>query len=189
MKKLPISAIVVSCEEAHLLKDCLLSLGFCMEIIVIDLESDDDTREVAAALSTKVMVHSRVPIVEQLRNWCMKQTNFDWVLFLDPDERLNLELQRFLIKQFESLDQTIGSIDFPWQFFFREYPLQGTVWGGQRYKRVLVHKDRIEASILVHQPFRLREGYETFVVEHENGQIHHLWGESWIQLIQTMMML
>ena len=182
MKKLPISAIVVSCEEAHLLKDCLLSLGFCKEIIVIDLESRDETQEVATSLSTKLMIHPRVPIVEQLRSWCMKQTKFDWVLFLDPDERINLDLQLSLIKQFESIDRTIGSIDCPWQFFFRDYPLQGTVWGGKKYKRILVHKDRIEVSPLVHQPFRLKEGYETLLIGHEKGQLNHLWGESWVQL-------
>ena len=45
--RLPISALVASGNEAKELRRCLATLGFCDEIIVVDLESTDDTISVA----------------------------------------------------------------------------------------------------------------------------------------------
>src|SRR5689334_12464375 len=95
VRKLPVSAIVASCNEADLLGECLKSLSFCSEIIVYDLESTDRTREVAESHRARVIAHERVPIVEEIRRESVNVAKFDWMFFLDPDETLTPSLQAF----------------------------------------------------------------------------------------------
>jgi len=65
--RLPLSAIVTSRNEARLLGRCLDAIAFCEELIVVDLESDDDTAAVAAAHGARVVRHPLVPIAEAAR--------------------------------------------------------------------------------------------------------------------------
>ena len=65
--KLPITAIVASRNEALLLPRCLDAVSFCEELIVIDVDSSDDSAEVARNHGAKVVWHSYVPIAEQAR--------------------------------------------------------------------------------------------------------------------------
>ena len=42
-ERLPFTALVSSRDEAHFLGRCLDSIAFCEEIIVVDIDSRDDT--------------------------------------------------------------------------------------------------------------------------------------------------
>ena len=54
MSKLPISAVLITKNEAHNLLRCIGSLGFCGEVIVLDSGSTDDTVSVAESLGATV---------------------------------------------------------------------------------------------------------------------------------------
>jgi glycosyltransferase involved in cell wall biosynthesis len=51
----PISACVITFNEADRIEDCLRSLAFCDEILVVDSHSTDATREHAARLGARVI--------------------------------------------------------------------------------------------------------------------------------------
>lgn len=83
-----ISACVVCRNEGDRLDDCLASLAWADEILVLDLESTDDSAEVARRRGAQVIPHAPVPIVELVRNELASHARGDWVLVLDPDERV-----------------------------------------------------------------------------------------------------
>lgn len=114
LDKLPISAVVVSCNEAHLLEPCLQSLSFCEEIILIDLESLDDSLTVAQKYATRCLSLPKVPVVEQIRKQIAHETTFDWILFIDPDERIDYELSIQLKSVFINISPAIKAISVPW---------------------------------------------------------------------------
>ena len=88
----PIAACVVCRNEGDRLGDCLASVAWADEVLVLDLESSDDSAEVARRHGARVIPHEPVVIVELVRNELAAQANADWILVLDPDERVTPSL-------------------------------------------------------------------------------------------------
>ena len=84
-----ISAVINTYNEAEKLKDCLKSIqGWVDEIVVIDMGSKDETLVVAKKSGAKILEHELTPYVELVRNWSVEKATGDWILVLDPDERI-----------------------------------------------------------------------------------------------------
>lgn len=88
-----ISAVITTYNEAEKLKSCLESLeGFASELVIVDLGSSDNTEEIAEKFRAKLFKHDLVTYVEMVRNYAVSKASGDWVLLLDPDERITLKL-------------------------------------------------------------------------------------------------
>jgi glycosyltransferase involved in cell wall biosynthesis len=81
-----LSAAVVCQDEAHAIGDCLASVAWCDEIVVVDSGSRDDTVEIAKKHATRVVHQAWLGYVAQ-KNFALEQTTGDWILCLDADER------------------------------------------------------------------------------------------------------
>lgn len=92
-----LSGIVIARNEQEMINDCLLSLAFCDEIIVIDTGNTDLTNEIAKKHKATI-VKSRGTDYSQYRNDGLKAAKGDWVLFLDADERITPGLRQEIIK-------------------------------------------------------------------------------------------
>src|ERR1035437_5802022 len=86
-----ISAIVIVKNGQDLIGDCLDSLAFCDEIIVVDGGSQDKTAEIAEKKKAKVFKHEMQDFSES-RNFGLEKTEGNWVLYVDVDERVTPEL-------------------------------------------------------------------------------------------------
>ena len=87
-----ISACIITFNEADRIADCLASLDFCDELVVVDSYSTDDT--VAIAQAAGAMVHSRAFTgFRNQKDFAVGQARHDWVLCLDADERVSPELR------------------------------------------------------------------------------------------------
>ncbi|MDP2585871.1 MAG: glycosyltransferase family 2 protein [Candidatus Levybacteria bacterium] len=86
-----ISGIVIAKNAENLIADCLDSLSFCEEIIVIDNNSDDRTREIAEKMGAKVYGCSSDDFSE-MRNMGMKKATGEWIIYIDEDERVTASL-------------------------------------------------------------------------------------------------
>jgi glycosyltransferase involved in cell wall biosynthesis len=83
-----ISVCIVCRNEADRLPECLESARWADEVIVMDLSSDDGSPDVAARHGARVVTHAPVPIVELVRNKVAAEASGDWIVPLDPDERI-----------------------------------------------------------------------------------------------------
>lgn len=103
MSKSNISAIVHTRNEIENIKECIKSIkGFANEIILIDMESNDGTVELAQRMGAKVYSIKNYGIVEPARQYGINKASGDWILIIDADERLTKNLSRllrFLTKQ------------------------------------------------------------------------------------------
>lgn len=90
-----ITACIVCRNEADRLGPCLESAAWA-EIVVLDMESTDGSAALARAHGAKVVTREPVPIVELVRNEVAALAVGDWVLVLDPDERVTPGLARAL---------------------------------------------------------------------------------------------
>ena len=92
-----ISGIVITKNAEEMIADCLDSLSFCDEIIVIDNKSEDRTREIAEKMGAKIVECSSNDFSE-MRNTGMKSAAGEWLLYVDSDERVTEVLNKEIIK-------------------------------------------------------------------------------------------
>lgn len=190
MNKLPITAFIASCNEAHLLEKCLNALRFCKSIVVFDLESSDNTEEVAKQFGCKVIQHQRIPYIELIEPQFLEICQTDWMMLLDPDEVLQIGCEVFLQQEFSKLDEdkNIGAINFPWQFYFKSHQLKGTHWGGNNSKAILIRKSAVEFNGRVHSGISIKKEFTSFNVKRkENLFIAHYWMSSYQTLFEKHM--
>lgn len=97
-----ISVCIVCRNEADKLDACLESVAWADEILVMDLESHDGSKAVAERHGATVVVREPILIVEPLRNELAGRARGEWILALDPDERVSpglaTELRRLSVR-------------------------------------------------------------------------------------------
>jgi len=81
-----VSALVICQDEERHIAECLESVAWCDEIVVVDSGSSDRTVELARKHATRVLERAWTGIADQ-KNFALAQATGDWVLNLDADER------------------------------------------------------------------------------------------------------
>lgn len=92
MNRLPISACIITFNEADRIDDCLASLAFCEDVVVVDSGSTDDTAARAGAAGARVIPRAFEGFRSQ-KAFAVAQARHDWVLCLDADERVTPALR------------------------------------------------------------------------------------------------
>src|SRR3954471_18651759 len=156
--------MVVSCDDGALLRRLLPSLGFCDEILVVDLDSGDETVAVAEAHGARVVTRPRVASVERAREGVAEEARHDWLLFTDPDEELPEALAAALAELLPSLPDDVGVVFAPIRYRFAGRLLRGTVWGGVRERRLLVHRRRANLSTTIYAGTSLGPGLRSISI-------------------------
>ncbi len=101
--RIPISAIVQTYNASEHLDACLTALAQADEILVVDMESTDDTVEIARRHGARVVVKPRGGhrLVEAYRDFAIHEAAHDWVLVVDADELVPPALWSFLRSEIE----------------------------------------------------------------------------------------
>ncbi|MBU6325121.1 MAG: glycosyltransferase [Bacteroidetes bacterium] len=183
-KRLPVSALVGTCNEAHLLRQCLDSLQWCDEILVVDLESNDHPERMIQG-HERMEHYRRVSRIEDIFPVFIPKLKHQWVLLIDPDEVLDPELQKQLTEFIPQAPEDAGRINTPIRYYFKKHALKGTVWGGKRIGRLLIHRERVLVADTVHTAITLKEGFRTHKIRHAGNNVdHHYWMSGWKQLFE-----
>jgi glycosyltransferase involved in cell wall biosynthesis len=92
-----ISVTIITKDEEKNISDCLKSVEWADEIIVVDSESSDRTVELAKKFTAKVIIRKWEGYVPQKR-YALSLATYEWVLSLDADERITPELKDEILK-------------------------------------------------------------------------------------------
>jgi glycosyltransferase involved in cell wall biosynthesis len=92
-RKAQLSVIVPTGSRADIIEDCLKSVSWADEVIVVDSFSNDGTLEIARRHATRVLQNEYGFSAKQ-KNWAIPQATHEWVLIVDTDERVPAELRR-----------------------------------------------------------------------------------------------
>jgi glycosyltransferase involved in cell wall biosynthesis len=87
-----ITAAIICRDEERNIADCLESVAWCDEVLVVDSGSSDRTVELALKHASRVLHHAWAGHAAQ-RNFAQGQASGDWVIHLDADERCTPELR------------------------------------------------------------------------------------------------
>jgi len=83
-----VTAVVLTLDEARHLPDCLASLSWADDVVVLDSGSTDGTADIARTAGARVAVHPFENYSRQ-RQHALSLVATPWVLFVDADERVS----------------------------------------------------------------------------------------------------
>ena len=114
--KIKISAAIITFNEEKNIRDCLESIKWVDEIIVVDSCSTDKTLEICEQYTDRVIQRQWPGHVKQ-KQFALEQATGDWILFLDADERLSAEAAREISHILTSQPDVDGFV-FPRQSYY-----------------------------------------------------------------------
>ncbi len=123
-----LSVVVAVKNEAHQIRECLESLRFADEIVVVDMLSTDGTLELVRDLADKVMVHDGGPhrLIHVNKNLGFDAATGPWILNLDADERLTPALRDEILGVLRGPDPGVAAYALPFtHYFFGKYLRHG----------------------------------------------------------------
>jgi glycosyltransferase involved in cell wall biosynthesis len=100
-----LSAIVITRNEAANIAECLRSVVFADEIVVVDSGSTDGTVAIAEGLGAKVTVTDDWPGFGAQKQRALGRATGDWVLSIDADERIPDALRAEILKAVQRGDR------------------------------------------------------------------------------------
>ncbi|HVF49650.1 MAG TPA: glycosyltransferase family 2 protein [Pyrinomonadaceae bacterium] len=88
-----ITATIITYNEAGNIRAACESVAWANEILVVDSESSDATREIARECGARVVVRAWPGFAAQ-KQFAAEQAAHDWIFSLDADERVSPELRK-----------------------------------------------------------------------------------------------
>ncbi|MFH1155143.1 MAG: glycosyltransferase family 2 protein [Pseudomonadota bacterium] len=108
-----ISCIVHTRNSGETLGRTLASAAWVNELIVVDMESTDDTMMIAKQFNAVIFHHPVVPRVDGIRNIFIEKASHDWVLVLDSDEYLSDDAAEIMMQLIEQYQMKIDAFSIP----------------------------------------------------------------------------
>ena len=87
MKRPTFSALIIARNEEAMLANCIATLRWCNQILVLDDGSTDDTAKIAEQSGAKVIAFRHNSFARK-REELLKRAQTDWVFYIDADERV-----------------------------------------------------------------------------------------------------
>jgi len=110
--KTPVTVIVLTFNESVNIAECLNSVAWADDIIVVDSGSTDDTIALAQYVrpDVRVFTHPFLDFGDQ-RNWSLDNTQpkHDWILFVDADEFCTPELAEEMGRFIQNPGNAVGA--------------------------------------------------------------------------------
>lgn len=147
-EKVSLSVVIITKNEEDRLHDCLESVKWAKEIIIVDDLSSDKTVDIAKKYTDKIFI-KKMEIEGAHRNYAYSLASCDWILSLDADERVTPQLMDEITKILKDGTECNG-FDIPrrnyignyWIRYGGRYPSAQTKFFRKdkfRYEEVEVH--------------------------------------------------
>ena len=96
-----VSVLIPALNEASNLADCLASVAWSNDVVVVDSGSKDGSVEIATRLGAKVVPFDWNRQFPKKKNWALENVPWknEWVLILDADERITPALGEEILKK------------------------------------------------------------------------------------------
>lgn len=157
-----LSVTVITRNEAQNIEDCLRSVLFADQIVVLDSGSTDATLQLARSMGAEVSTSPDWQGFGVQKNRALALTNSDWVLSLDADERITAELRA-------EIQDTLAAPEFDVYAFPRL-----SSYCGQYMRHSGWYPDRVTRLFRRHAA-RFSEDlvHEKVVTTHQVGQLRY----------------
>ncbi|MCG9750475.1 glycosyltransferase family 2 protein [Vibrio brasiliensis] len=97
-----IAAVIITKNEQDSLRDCLESLRWVDEIIIVDSGSTDNTETIAREYTEHFYVNAEWPGFGKQKQLAQSYATSDWILAVDADERIDDTLRENILTMLEN---------------------------------------------------------------------------------------
>ncbi|MGB9911225.1 MAG: glycosyltransferase family 2 protein [Microgenomates group bacterium] len=119
MKKIKLSVALATFNEENNLTDCLNSIkDLADEIVIVDGGSTDKTVEIAKKFRAKLIITDNPPIFHINKQKAINVCRGEWILQLDADERVTLELKKEIKRIIKNSPHDVVAYFIPRKNFF-----------------------------------------------------------------------
>ena len=152
-----ISAAIITFNEEENIRRAIESLGFADEIVVIDSESTDKTREIAESLGAKVVIQRWLGFSKQ-KQFAADIAENDFVFSLDADEEVSNELQSEIhkLKELPEVELSDG-YRIPRLSYYMNRPIKHSGWYPDYQLRLFNKRRGRWKDVLVHESVEMDE--------------------------------
>lgn len=151
-----ITATIITYNEAENIRAACESLAWTDEIVVVDSESSDETREIAASCGARVIVNSWPGFAEQ-KQYAADAAQHDWILSVDADERVTEELRRS-IEAVRSRGARADGYRIARRSFYLGRWIRGGGWYPDHQLRFYDRRKGRWAGAHIHESVKMNEG-------------------------------
>ena len=137
--KTPLSVAIITKNEEERLPDCLQSVAFADEVLVVDSGSTDGTVELAKSLGARVLIEAWRGYSGQ-KQYAVDRCLHDWVLILDADERIPQETAHTIMGELARNDATISAYGFRRKNYLHGRWIKHCGWWPDRIVRLVNRK-------------------------------------------------
>ncbi len=141
-----ISATIITFNEEKKIADAINSVAFADEILVVDSESTDKTREIAESLGAKVIIQKWLGFAAQ-KQFAVDHAAHDWILSLDADEQISADLQNEIV----DLTPNADAYKIPRLSFYLNRPIRHGGWYPDWQIRFFNRKKARWKDVLIHE--------------------------------------
>lgn len=146
---LNISVIIITKDEEKNIAECINSVKWADEIIVVDAESSDETVKIAKKFTDKVIVKKWEGYALQ-KKYALSLAKNEWILSLDADERVTEELKN----EIENLDvMDVNGFKIRRRNFLFNKEIESCGWGNDYQLRLFKKEKASLTDRLVHEMF------------------------------------
>lgn len=132
-----ISVLIQTHNEEKHIADCIESAKLLTdEIIVVDMESTDNTQEIAKQNGATVVSFPFSHYVEPARGFGIQQIKTDWVFILDADERMTKNLANEINETIKSTSYTYFKIPRKNMFGGKKWLKHGGWWPDEQMRLI-----------------------------------------------------
>jgi glycosyltransferase involved in cell wall biosynthesis len=166
-----ISAVIIAGNEETKIGDAIRSVQWADEILVIDSESTDRTREIAESLGARV-IRRPWPGFAAQKQFGVDQSKNDWIFSLDADERVSDDLRDAITTlQKAHEDGPIAGYRIPRLSYYMDRPIRHSGWYPDWQLRLFDRKRARWSDDVIHESVKADDGA---AVGELKGDIIHL---------------
>ncbi|MDR1104563.1 MAG: glycosyltransferase family 2 protein [Endomicrobium sp.] len=145
-----ISAYVLTKNEEKHIRECIESVKWADEIVIVDDFSTDSTVEISKSMGCKV-IQNKFEYFGKQRNFALTQCSNEWVICLDADERITHELKEEIEQELKNTPSADAFISPRKSKFINRWILHSGWYPDYRHP-VLFNKNKMKyKDQLVHE--------------------------------------
>lgn len=172
MDKKPVSVLIHTLNEEKNIRNCLETVKWADEIIVVDMYSEDRTVEIAREYTDKIFSFERLGYADPARQFSLKKASNNWVFSVDADELVPKKLRD---KLFSIMDEDAADVVYvPHNNYFFGDLVKYVGWGAsQDFHARFFKKDFLTYTNDIHAFIKIEDGAREYKIENpEEGFIH-----------------
>jgi glycosyltransferase involved in cell wall biosynthesis len=151
-----ISAVIITFNEEKNIEAAIRSVDWADEVLLVDSESTDRTRDIAESLGARVIVNAW-PGFSAQKQFAVDQAGNDWIFSLDADERVSDTLKNEILALTES-DVIADGYRIPRLSYYMGKAIRHGGWYPDSQLRLFDRRKGRWKDVIVHESVAMADG-------------------------------